>query len=104
VCSCASLSLSPKRACLKTCAPRYQKTPTGLAQGESRTLRIEPEDAYGPVLAQAVITLPREAGQPAVEEGARVMLSNGLAAKVVIVSDEGESERESEGGVAQSVF
>ena len=65
-------------------------TKKGLAQGESRTLRIDPEDAYGPILAQAVITLPREKGQPEVQEGARVMLSNGLPAKVVIVSDEGE--------------
>jgi hypothetical protein len=68
----------------------FDKAVTGLAQGESRKVRLEPEEAYGAVREDAVITLPPETKMPeGLVEGDKVQLSNGMAAKVVKLGEEG---------------
>jgi FKBP-type peptidyl-prolyl cis-trans isomerase 2 len=51
----------------------FDKAVTGLAVGESRKVRLDPEDAYGPVQEEAVITLPPTSKVPeGLKEGDRV--------------------------------
>jgi hypothetical protein len=68
----------------------FDKAVTGLAQGESRKVRLEPEEAYGAVREDAVITLPPTTKMPeGLVEGDKVQLSNGMAARVTKIGEEG---------------
>lgn len=60
---------------------------TGLAVGEKRTSRIEPEDAYGERREQLIARLPKERCPPGLEAGMMVELGNGLPATVTEVTD-----------------
>ena len=51
----------------------FDKAVTGLAVGENRKVRLDPEDAYGPVQEEAIITLPPTSKVPeGLKEGDRV--------------------------------
>jgi FKBP-type peptidyl-prolyl cis-trans isomerase 2 len=60
----------------------------GLAVGESRTVRIEPEDAYGEYNPEAIIDFPADSAPEGLEVGDAVTLGNGGRGTVVEVSDE----------------
>ena len=67
----------------------FDKAVTGLAQGESRKVRLEPEEAYGAVREDAVITLPPTTKMPeGLVEGDKVQLSNCMAARVTKIGEE----------------
>ncbi|KAI8475726.1 MAG: peptide methionine sulfoxide reductase MsrA [Monoraphidium minutum] len=63
---------------------------TGLAVGETRKVRLEPEDGYGPREDGAVITVPADRAPPGLKAGERVGLSNGMQALVAAVAESGE--------------
>lgn len=67
----------------------FDKAVTGLAVGESRKLRLDPEDGYGQREDEAVITVPADRAPPGLKEGDRVSLSNGLQAIVAKIGEEG---------------
>ena len=60
----------------------------GLAVGESRTVRIEPEDAYGEYTEEAVIDFPAESAPEGLEVGDGVTLGNGGRGTVLEITDE----------------
>jgi FKBP-type peptidyl-prolyl cis-trans isomerase 2 len=60
----------------------------GLAVGESRTVRIEPEDAYGEYTEEAVIDFPAESAPEGLEVGDAVTLGNGGRGTVLEITDE----------------
>ena len=60
----------------------------GLAVGESRTVRIEPEDAYGEYTEEAVIDFPAESAPDGLEVGDAVTLGNGGRGTVLEITDE----------------
>ncbi|WIA35526.1 hypothetical protein OEZ86_003952 [Tetradesmus obliquus] len=62
---------------------------TGLAVGQSNKVRVAPEDAYGQVNAEYIINIPKAKAPEGLKVNDRVMLSNGLPARVTVV---GESE------------
>jgi len=67
----------------------FDKALTGLAVGENRKVRLDPEDAYGPVQEEAIITLPPTSKVPeGLKEGDRVGLSNGMQALVTKIDTE----------------
>ena len=59
----------------------------GLAVGETVTVRIEAEQAYGEHSDERVIEVPLEQAPPGVAEGDRLTLSNGAQATVVEVAE-----------------
>ena len=58
-----------------------------LAVGESRTVTIEPENAYGEYSAQAIIEFPADAAPDGLAVGDSVTLSNGAPGTVVEIAD-----------------
>ncbi len=60
----------------------------GLAVGESRTVRIEPEDAYGVYTEEAIIDFPAESAPEGLEVGDAVGLGNGGRGTVVEITNE----------------
>lgn len=60
----------------------------GLAVGESRTVRIEPEDAYGERTDEAVIEFPADSAPEGLSVGDQVTLSNGLPATVLEITED----------------
>lgn len=60
----------------------------GLAVGESRTVRIEPGDAYGEYSEEAVIEFPADSAPEGLEVGDSVSFGNGGQGTVIEVSDE----------------
>lgn len=60
----------------------------GLTVGESRTVRIEPEGAYGDRTDEAVIEFPAESAPEGLSVGDQVTLGNGLPATVLAISDD----------------
>ena len=60
----------------------------GLGVGESRTVRIEPEDAYGEYTEEAVIDFPAESAPDGLEVGDAVTLGNGGRGTVLEITDE----------------
>lgn len=59
----------------------------GLAVGESRTVRIEPEDAYGEYTEEAIIDFPAESAPEGLQVGDPVTLGNGRGT-VLEITDE----------------
>lgn len=59
----------------------------GLAVGESVTVRLEPEEAYGERNPELLIELPIESAPDDVEVGALLTASNGAQARVVALTD-----------------
>ncbi len=60
----------------------------GLAVGESRTVRIEPENAYGEVDPARVVDVPIDQAPPGVQAGDELTLNTGQRVQVVEVTDE----------------
>jgi FKBP-type peptidyl-prolyl cis-trans isomerase 2 len=60
----------------------------GLAVGESRTVRIEPADAYGEHQPDLVIEVPASQAPPGLQPGDRVRMSSGQQAVVAEVTPE----------------
>lgn len=60
----------------------------GLAVGESRTVRIEPEDAYGEYTEEAVIDFPADSAPDGLQVGDPVTLGNGGRGTVLEITDE----------------
>jgi FKBP-type peptidyl-prolyl cis-trans isomerase SlyD len=64
----------------------------GMTQGETKTVTLEPEEAYGPVDEDDVVTFPREkleTGGDGLEVGELVRSERGDTGWVTDVSDEG---------------
>ena len=60
----------------------------GLAVGDSRTVRIEPEDAYGVYTEEAVIDFPADSAPEGLQVGDAVTLGNGGRGTVLEITDE----------------
>ncbi len=60
----------------------------GLAVGDSRTVRIEPENAYGEVNPELVLEFPADQAPEGLSPGDLVTLGNGQQATVLEVTDE----------------
>ncbi len=60
----------------------------GLAVGESRTVRIEPEDAYGEYTEEAIIDFPADSAPEGLQVGDAVTLGNGGRGTVLEITDE----------------
>ncbi len=60
----------------------------GLSVGESRTVRIEPENAYGVYSEEAIIDFPADSAPDGLEVGGAVTLGNGGRGTVVEITDE----------------
>ena len=65
----------------------FDEAVRGLAVGESRTVRIEPENAYGEYSDQAIIEFPADAAPDGLAVGDAVTLSNGAPGTVVEIAD-----------------
>ena len=65
----------------------FDEAVRGLAVGESTTVRIEPEDAYGEYSDQAIIEFPADAAPEGLSVGDNVTLSNGAPGTVLEISD-----------------
>ena len=59
----------------------------GLAVGESVTVRLEPDEAYGERNPELLIELPIESAPDDVEVGSLLTASNGAQARVVALTD-----------------
>lgn len=60
----------------------------GLAVGESRTVRIEPEDAYGEYTEEAIIDFPADSAPEGLQVGDAVSFANGGQGTVLEITDE----------------
>ena len=60
----------------------------GLAVGESVTVRLEPEQAYGQPDPNLIVTLPRDESLEGIVVGAQAQMSNGMVVTVTEVTDE----------------
>ena len=60
----------------------------GLEVGESRTVRIEPADAYGERTDAAIIELPASSAPEGLQVGDQVQFGNGQPGTVLEISDE----------------
>ncbi len=60
----------------------------GMALGETKTVRLEPKDAYGERSDDLIIDVPRDVAPTGVAVGDKVRLNSGAPAVVVEVTDE----------------
>ncbi len=65
----------------------FDQAVRGLAIGESRTVRMEPADAYGERRDDMVITVPLEQAPPGIKVGDQVSAGN-MPAEVIAVDEE----------------
>jgi FKBP-type peptidyl-prolyl cis-trans isomerase 2 len=68
--------------------PGFDEAVRGLAIGESRTVRIEPADAYGDVDPDLVLEFPRSDAPDDLAPGDQVPFANGAVGTVLEVTDE----------------
>lgn len=66
----------------------FDKAVTGLSVGETRKLRLTPEEGYGEREDGAVITVPADRAPKGLSVGDRVQLSNGMPATITDVDPE----------------
>ncbi|GFR50978.1 hypothetical protein Agub_g13303 [Astrephomene gubernaculifera] len=66
----------------------FDRAVTGLSQGGTRKLRLDPSEAYGEVDPNAVISFPASKAPEGLEAGMQVQLSNGMVARVKAVDAE----------------
>lgn len=59
----------------------------GMNIGDTKTIRLEPEDAYGERREELVVDVPRDQAPEGIEVGSRLRLANGGLAEVVDISD-----------------
>lgn len=65
----------------------FDEAVRGLAVGESRTVRIEPANAYGEYSDQAIIEFPADAAPDGLSVGDSVTLGNGAPGTVLEIAD-----------------
>ncbi len=65
----------------------FDQAVRGLAIGESRTVRMEPADAYGERRDDMVITVPAEQAPPGIKVGDQVSAGN-MPAEIIAVDEE----------------
>ncbi len=68
--------------------PGFDDAVRGLKVGDSRTVRIEPTDAYGEYDPSFVLEFPADSAPEGLQAGDRVTLNNGQPAVVLEVTDE----------------
>jgi FKBP-type peptidyl-prolyl cis-trans isomerase 2 len=68
--------------------PGFDEAVRGLAAGESRTVRIEPADAYGEVDPERVREFPRSDAPDDIAVGGQVQFANGGVGTVLEITDE----------------
>ena len=68
--------------------PGFDEAVRGLAIGESRTVRIEPADAYGEVDPDLVLEFPASDAPDDIAVGDQVPFSNGAVGIVLEITDE----------------
>ena len=68
--------------------PGFEQAVLGLSIGDEVTVRIEPEDAYGPRLDDLIVELPTENMPEGLNPGDRITNRQGAAAVVVEVNEE----------------
>lgn len=68
--------------------PGFDSAVLGMTEGEKKTVRLEPEDAYGQRRDDLLITVPAEQAPEGLEVGQQVFLDNSIPALVVGVTDE----------------
>jgi drug/metabolite transporter (DMT)-like permease/FKBP-type peptidyl-prolyl cis-trans isomerase 2 len=68
--------------------PGFDDLVRGLRVGETRTGRIEPEQAYGLVVPERILEFPIESAPEGLAVGDEVTLSNGASAIVLAITDE----------------
>jgi peptidylprolyl isomerase len=61
---------------------------TGMAVGESKTVRLEPDQAYGARRDDLVITVPKAQAPDGLEEGQQVLVGNAPAVVTRVTDDE----------------
>lgn len=66
----------------------FDEAVRGLAEGGTRTLRIDPENAYGERTDAAVIEFPADSAPDGLQPGDQVTLGNGQTATVLEVGEE----------------
>lgn len=66
----------------------FDEAVRGLAVGESRTVRIEPEDAYGEYTDEAIIDFPADSAPEGLQVGDPVSFGNGGQGTVLEITDE----------------
>jgi FKBP-type peptidyl-prolyl cis-trans isomerase 2 len=67
----------------------FDEAVRGMAVGDTKTVHIEPADAYGERRDDLLITVPAESAPEGLEVGDRVQLGNGAPAMVIEITDEG---------------
>ena len=68
--------------------PGFDDLVRGLKVGETRTARILPERAYGPIDPARIFDVPIENAPDGIAVGDEVTLSNGASAVVIAVTDD----------------
>lgn len=66
----------------------FDEAVRGLAEGEARTVRIEPENAYGEYSDAAIIDFPADSAPEGLAVGDQVTLGNGQTATVVAITED----------------
>ena len=67
--------------------PGFDAAVNGMTVGETKTVRLEPSDAYGERSDDAIIELPAEGAPEGLEVGDQVQMNTGARATVLEVTD-----------------
>lgn len=68
--------------------PGFEAAVRTLEVGESKTVTLEPEQAYGEPDPSLIVDVPAERAPDGLQAGDRVMLGNGVPATVIGVAEE----------------
>ena len=66
----------------------FDKAVLGMAVGEKKTVRLEPNQAYGDHRDDLIVDIPRDQAPEGLSVGDRVGLSTGAQAVVLEITDE----------------
>jgi peptidylprolyl isomerase len=74
--------------------PGFEQAITGMELGETKQVRIPPEEAYGPFRDEMVLAVPREQlpGDVELESGQQVQMQQGEYTFVAVVEDLSEEQ------------
>jgi FKBP-type peptidyl-prolyl cis-trans isomerase 2 len=74
--------------------PGFEQAITGMELGETKQVRIPPEEAYGPYRDEMVLAVPREQlpGDVELESGQQVQMQQGEYTFVAVVEDLNEEQ------------
>ena len=65
----------------------FDRAVLGMAVGDEKTFRLEPDEAYGERSDEFVVSVPRDAAPEGLSVGDQVALGNGRPAVVVSIND-----------------